>query len=394
MGHVTAFSTAVVSWVKLHRGLVVALGLLALLSAGVVYVYGNYSRITVTSAVPASLPSPSPVDTRYAHLFNQGHPYAIVLLGYGGGAHEGGKLTDSIMVAYFEPKLQRISLISVPRDVWVSLPVVEGAPETSWKINAAYAIGADDRRYQQKPLQFTGEAGGGEMAKYALTKVLGLPIHKFVALDFYGFTKTINTLGGVTVRVDKTFDDYQYPIAGLEKESCGRSDADITALAATMSASQLEQSFTCRYEHLHFDVGRQVMDGETALKFVRSRHAVQDGGDFGRAARQRNVIMAVKEKVLSLNFLPKAIPFVNTLAGSLTTDLTLSDMETFLQFQNEIKDYEIRTIALTDKNVLDLARSQDGQMILQPKAGEEQWQSIHDYIQAQLATVSANLSPE
>jgi len=389
MDRVSAVITSAISWLKHNHWLVVGLCVLTFFTAGLVYVYGNFSRISVKSAVNTTSPSPSPVDNRFAHLFNQGTPYSVALLGYGGGGHDGGQLSDSIMVAYIEPKRQRVSLISVPRDTWVSLPVVEGATESYWKINAAYAIGADDGRYRQKPLQFTGEAGGGEMAKFALEKVIGIPINTFVALDFYGFTKTIATLGSVTVQVDRTFDDYYYPIKGLEKESCGRSDEEIAAVTATMSATQLEQSFTCRYEHLHFDAGKVTMDGETALKFVRSRHSLQDGGDFGRAARQRNLMVAVRDRVLSLNFLPKIIPFINTLSGSLTTDLALSDMEYLLRFQDELKNYAIVSIALTDKNVLDLARSSDGQMVLQPKQGEGQWQAVHDFVQSELASDSA-----
>jgi LCP family protein required for cell wall assembly len=362
---------------------------LFLISALATYFFGQWQRITVTPTVVPASPSPSPVDMRYAHLFNQGNAYSVLLMGYGGGAHEGGKLTDSMILVHLDPKLQQATLISLPRDIWVGLPVVEGQ-ESFWKINAAYAIGADDRRYSQKPAQFTGEAGGGELAKYAVEKVTGIHVDKFMTLDFYGFTKTIDTLGGVTVRVERVLDDPFYPIEGEEQNTCGISEAEIEVMMATMSASVLEQSFPCRYEHLVFEPGKQLMTGETALKYVRSRHGVSDGGDFSRAARQRNLILAVKERVLALNFLPKAIPFTSSLAGSLTTDVTLSDMENYLKFQEEIKGYTIHSLAVTDKNILRQARSSDGQFILQPQAGDQQWPAVHDWIKQQLASPSAS----
>ena len=71
-----------------------------------------------------------------------------------------------------------------------------------------------------------------------------------------------------------------------------------------------QDAFPCRYEHLHFNTGVQHMDGKTALKYVRSRHALQDGGDFGRASRQQRFLSAVKDKVLSVTFIPKIVPLM------------------------------------------------------------------------------------
>ena len=70
-----------------------------------------------------------------------------------------GKLTDTIMVAHVNPTAKRISLISIPRDTWVTFPV-NGDEESAWKINAAYQIGSDDRGYPRKLQEYQGEAGG------------------------------------------------------------------------------------------------------------------------------------------------------------------------------------------------------------------------------------------
>lgn len=379
----------------------ISLLILFVVAAIVAFLYGSYRRISVHSSVTPTvspLPTANPEDLKH---FHQNQPYALLLLGYGGGGHEGGKLSDSMMVVYVEPKDQLITLISLPRDLWVPLEVKAGE-KTYYKINAAYAIGSDDRKYAQKPAQFQGEAGGGEMAKSAVNLVTGLPIQNFAALDFSGFRKSIDVLGGVDIKVETTFDDDQYPIEGKETDPCGKSPEELQATTATMSAVEIEkqavQLFPCRYEHLHFDRGLTHMDGETALKYVRSRHSLQDGSDFGRATRQRNLMVAVKNKVLSLNFFPKIIPFISSLSYDLQTDLSLSDMEKFLQFKDELSSYRIANLALTTQNVLIETRSADRQDVLMPKAGQDNWQSVQDWIQQSLkdlkvATPSAQPTP-
>ncbi len=358
------------------------------------FVYATYSRITVHSLVPRNTTAPSPtLDPEDLKHFHQNQPYGIALLGYGGGTHQGGKLTDSIMLIYVVPKDKLITLISLPRDLWVPLEVSEGQP-SYWKMNAAYAIGSDDRKYTHKPAQFSGEAGGGEMAKEAIKKVTGLPVQNFVALDFSGFKKSIDVLGGVDVKVEKTFDDDQYPIDGKEEDTCEKSPEELQAVTATMSAGQIDkfanQIFPCRYELLHFDKGVSHMDGETALKYVRSRHSLQDGNDFGRAARQRNLLIAVKSRVLSLNFFPKIIPFISSLSYDLQTDLSLKDMETFLQFKDELASYKITNIALTTQNILIETRSSDRQDVLMPKGGQDNWESVHQWIQENITELKVD----
>jgi polyisoprenyl-teichoic acid--peptidoglycan teichoic acid transferase len=364
-------------------------------ATGITLLYTGYRRISVRSSATPVASLPPAVDPEDLKHFHQNQPYALALLGYGGGGHQGGRLTDSIMVIYVQPKQQLITLISLPRDIWVPLETKEGS-KNFYKINAAYAIGSDDRSYAQKPEKFKGEAGGGEMAKDAIKTVTGIPIQNFVALDFSGFIKSIDVLGGVDVKVEKTFDDNQYPIEGKEDDPCGKSPEELQVAIATMSAGQVEknavQIFPCRYEQLHFDKGITHMNGETALKYVRSRHSLQDGNDFGRAARQRNLLIAVKNRVLSLDFFPKIIPFISSLSYNLQTDLTLEDLQTFLRFKDELSGYKITNLALTTQNILLETRSADRQDVLMPRGGQEDWQSIHTWIQENIASSAAQLN--
>lgn len=298
----------------------------------------------------------------------------ILLLGYGGGTHDGPNLTDSMMVVHLDPAKARATLISIPRDLWVNIP--NAATSSNWeKINAAYADG----------VAAGGAAEGGKMAEQAVAAVTGLPIDNFVALDFAGFVNTIDTIGGVEVNVQTAFEDPQYPIEGKENDLCGKSPTDLAAITASASATtDPETIFPCRYEDLKFAAGWQQMDGATALKYVRSRHSLQDGTDFGRAARQRNLLLAVKQKVLAINFVPRIIPFVTSLGDDIKTDLSPGDTAAFVQNAASLAKYKIVNLALTDQNYLNDTFSADGQAILVPKAGQDNFGEIKNWLADQI----------
>jgi anionic cell wall polymer biosynthesis LytR-Cps2A-Psr (LCP) family protein len=363
-------------------------GIVCFLSAALTYSYLSYSSVFVGSSWRAApTPEPKPDEPPPPPV------YTFALLGWGGGGHEGGKLTDSIMVIRLDTGTKQATVISVPRDLWVSFPSNGWEEETHWKVNAAYAIGSDDDGYPHKPEEFTGAAGGGALAKYALEKIVGFPINYFVAIDFAGFTRAIDVLDGVTVNVERAFEDPLYPIPGEEKNLCGRPEEELPALTATVSASKLEEYFPCRYELLSFKRGKQEMDGDTALKFVRSRHSPTDGGDFNRARRQRNLMTAVKDRVLALNFVPKAIPFLNTLSSHVAMDIPPALLAELAGQVDELKTYPIIGVALTTDadNVLQYGRGTGGQSIVIPKAGLDQWASVHEWIGVTVASEAARL---
>lgn len=219
----------------------------------------------------------------------------ILLLGMAGGNHAGSDLTDTIIVASIDFSKQKIFLLSLPRDIWV--------PSMRDKINSAYHYG-----YER-----SGEDGGNILAKAAAEEVVGLPIHYIWRIDFDGFTKLVDLTGGVELEVEEGFVDGRYPIEGREDDLCDN-----------------DPEFLCRYETVRFEKGTQIMDGEQALKYVRSRNAEgTQGTDIARGRRQQQVIVALVKKAtsfLSLLDIRKSKALVETAQKAVGTDMKINEM--------------------------------------------------------------------
>jgi LCP family protein required for cell wall assembly len=266
----------------------------------------------------------------------------IVLLGIGGEGHEGGDLTDSILFISFHLKNNSADIIPIARDVWI--------PSMRAKLNTAYHYGNERR-----------EGGGLDLAKSSVAETLGVPVHYAVTLDFQGFVKAIDAIGGINVEVQNTFDDYKYPIPGKETVE---PESD-------------------RYEHIHFDAGLTHMDGTTALKFARSRHAEGDEGtDFARGARQQKIILAFKDKALSTGTILNSETVTNlkdSISSSVDTDITSREYGSFLKIFLSLENKDnIASISITDlltnpKNT----KPYDGQWVLIPITS---WEDIHAYV--------------
>jgi len=323
----------------------------------------------IYNITPTATPTPDPLA-----------PYAILLLGYGGGGHDGGSLTDSIILAQIRPRDEEVILISIPRDLWVPMPI-NREEQIFKKINEAYVIGIDDKKYPNKKLEYSGKAGGGELTKKIVEQVTGIKPNYFVAIDFDGFVKIVDILGGIDVKISQTFDDPYYPIEELKNDTCNKTEEEIKALEATMSGEKLEQQYLCRYENLHFDKGLQHMNGSTALKYARSRHSAIAGGDFNRAERQKLVINSIKDKVLKIDFISKVIPTFQSLTRHITTDIDFATMGELVTISPELAEYKIISIALTDNNVLKNSKASTGQFILSPILGENNWEGVKEFIE-------------
>ncbi len=330
-----------------------------------------------------STPTPEPTPEPPKEL-------SILLLGYGGGSHDGGLLTDTMMLVRIDPINKSISLISIPRDLWVRLPAEAGNKLVWGKINSIYSLGNDN---QKKEATLPTPYDGGTLAKMIVKEVTAISPDYYAAVNFDAFTSGIDTIGPLTVSVPYTFTDQWYPIRGEEQNLCHFTEADLATLSATFKSAELEKQFTCRYELLHFDKGKTVMDGETALKFVRSRHGDVGGSDFGRAQRQQALLDAVKQKVFSLSFIPQILPLAQQVSLDIKSDMSLADVPTLLGRFSDITTYSLHSILLTDANVLKNALSSDRQYILQPREGQGNWSGVQYYVNQELKNATASATP-
>ena len=307
----------------------------------------------------------------------------ILLMGHGGRDHSGGSLADAFILAHLNHQTKEVALISIPRDIWVELPVRSDIAQ-SHKINMSYAIGSDDSNYPLKEPVYVGYHGGGNMAKHAANTVTGVFPDYYVAIDFDSFTRAIDTLGGLNVDVPVSFTDEYYPISGLENETCGKSPEDISALHATASGFLLEKEFKCRYETLSFSQGPIKMDGTTALKFIRARHSPEHGSDFARGQRQQALVLALIKELISIKALKNVEDLYEQHKNFVKTDISLKDAVAIAEYIKKPENYTTKKLNLTDKNYLQFSTTSDGQSVLIPKAGDGNFSEIHGYIDNQL----------
>ena len=364
-----------------RKKLIIGFGFMLAFAASMAasYLYFNSTKVIATED---GVVEPKAAVLQFSTEFEPVDPeisYNILLLGYGGEGHDGGDLSDVLIVANVDPEKKKMSLISIPRDTWVPIPVRSDKKENH-KINAAFAIGGNDTKYPLKEPRYRGEFGGGEMAKHVAGQVIGMPIDYFIAVDFSGFEEAIDIIGGIDVAVPQTFDDYFYPVKGLENELCGKSPEEIAEVHSKYSGFQLEKQFECRYEHIHFDAGIAQMDGKSALKYVRSRHSEQHGGDFARSERQQALLVGLKDKIFSMGVLDDIVPFIDKLSHIFTTDIDKRVIQDAINTHGNLSDYTVSMTRLNEENVLQSSRSANGQFILIPKEGVGNWGGVHQYV--------------
>jgi LCP family protein required for cell wall assembly len=252
---------------------------------------------------PTRRPNATPVATEFVLPDWQGKERVnILLLGIDERqSEEGPWRTDTMILVTVDPATQSAAMLSIPRDLWVPIP---GFQES--RINNAHFFG-DVAKYP---------GGGPALAKKAVQYNLGIPVHYYVRLNFTAFEKLIDLIGGIDVLVDHTIDDPEYPDSGYG------------------------------YEPFHLDAGQQHLDGRTALKYARTRHDMM--GDFGRAHRQQQVMLAVRDKVLTAKMLPQLLPrageLASTLGNAVQTDLSLQQMLALAKLGSQIDRSRIKSV--------------------------------------------------
>jgi LCP family protein required for cell wall assembly len=210
-------------------------------------------------------------------------------------------------------------MLSIPRDLWVSIP---GYDED--RINKAYFLG-DKNGYP---------GGGPALAMKTVQYNLGVPVHFYAQIDFDGFRQIVDTLGGIDIYVPQTIDDPKFP----------------------------DNNYG--YDPFYIEAGQHTLDGQGALKYARTR--ATPGADFSRAKRQQAVLLAIKDKALQLNMVPKIPELWNTMAGTFETNLELIDIVELSQLADEIDPDSIQTAVLDHTYTYDYVVPDTGAQVLIP----------------------------
>ena len=280
----------------------------------------------------------------------------FLLLGIRGEGSDSPNLSDTIIIFSFNHDTKKAVIVSVPRDLWV--------PSLKAKINTAYYYGEE-----------ASPSAGIKMAQAAVLEDLGLPIHYTAVVNFSLFKQAVDLVGGVDVTVSPGFSDTEFPILGKEN-------------ALPISS---------RYETITFPLGLNHLDGDTALKFVRSRHsASEEGTDFARSKRQQQVISSLRQKFLTPTFLldkDKVTLLMDIVTKNLKTNIPENLYPTIAKLALDSKNNSIITVSLTntpdDQGVSILfnppVAKYNNEWVLIPK--DNNWNTLKQYLKNKFQTV-------
>ena len=275
--------------------------LVILLLSGVVYFWntisyavGNYVKNLAWVVAKNIAKATSKAPTKDA-LWNVN----ILLLWIGGKNHDGWYLTDTIMIASFNPKLKTLTFLSIPRDLYVKYD--------------KYRWGRINYIFAEEYLKTRSFDKAAAKLEKKIREITGIRINYYFVVDFSGFEEFIDSIGWITVNVPYTLIDHRYP---------GPNRTYVTF------------KITKWIHHL---------DGATALKYARSRHSTSD---FSRSARQEQIIKAIIKKLLSSGVLLSPTKIKNLYLQFQETIKTDMDFETMLSFLPYAKDLKIHSYVL------------------------------------------------
>jgi len=228
--------------------------------------------------------------------------------------------SDTMILLTLDPLSHTAGILSIPRDMWVAIPGFQHG-----KINTAYYLGD----------AYKLPGGGPGLAVDTVEQFLGVPVNFYAQIDFQAFVRFIDEIGGVKIDVPE-------PIT-------------IDLLGSGARTKKTLQP------------GIQVLPGEWALAYARARNT--GGGDFDRAKRQQQVILAIRDRILSFEMLPFLIANANTLfqelSSGIRTNLSIEQVMRLALLASQVSDNGIRHGVIDEKFVL-FGRSPDNLAILIP----------------------------
>ncbi len=247
------------------------------------------------------------------------------------GTSAGGStiyLAQTDIVVTIDPTTKTVGMLSIPRDFWINIPGV-GMGKLDQAFEHGYGIGQG------------GFAGAVDLSRKTIQEDFGIPINYYAWVGLDGFVKVIDTVGGVDVDVLHPITDDTYP------DDVGNHTSDIYA-----------------YKRLYIPPGPQHLSGTEALEYVRSRHA-DLVGDFGRSARQQQVLNALKLKLSNASIIGELSQLANDLNGFVKTDMSLGDALKVANFARTLDTNKINRVILGPP-YSQIGTAPDGQSIVEP----------------------------
>jgi LCP family protein required for cell wall assembly len=229
--------------------------------------------------------------------------------------------TDTIVVATVDPGQGTAGLLSIPRDLQVPIPTYGQD-----RINTANVYG----------YLYDYPGGGPALLRATVEANFGIPIDGYVMIDFQAFARIVDALGGIDVDVPRALDDDRYP--------------------------DPRPGDPYAYTTLHFDAGRQHMDGARALAYARSRMSTSD---FDRARRQQEILLALRRKALSPGGVPRWPALAAALVDSAKTDLSPGQMAGLALLAVRVDPAQVRQVVLEPPLVTGYRRA-DGAAVERP----------------------------
>ena len=277
-----------------------------------------------------------------------------LILGKGGEEQQSGPdLTDTIIIASIDPLAKEATLLSIPRDFWVKSPSGYQSKVNEVYANAKMAV-LNEYPYAQRSsaaAKEKAEKAGLEALKKTLSDALGVPIHYHAMIDFAGFKKAIDTVGGIdiTVTEDMAVSEYMW-IGG-------------------------------KYYNLNVKPGKQHFDGQKALAFSRSRKTSLRG-DFARSERQRAVILGLKDKVFSTGTLANPLKLnqlISDFGNQIVTDFSVNEIMRVYELTKDIPGNKVTSAGLDKYVIGDMI---NGLSVQVPKTGTFEYKEIQTYVRS------------
>jgi len=299
------------------RGLLLAsLFLLPLFLGGIYAAYNWTQEFWVrdgngpNSALAFPFGGNRPAETDYVMPAAEKNRYDILILGIRGKDDpDGGNLTDTIMLFSLDKTTHQSTIVSIPRDFYVRI-----GNDYSDKINAAY--------------EYLGLKGTEKL----VSKITGVYVDNGIVFDLSGFKKLIDDIGGVDIVLDQPFEE------------------------------------TTQWGYVfRLPAGLNHLDGENALYYVRSRYS---SSDFDRARRQQQIMLAIKNKLIGMDFLSdpiRSLSLLNTLKSNIQTDINILDIKGLIQLAQQIDATKVKRHVLSTLDYLYESRGDAGMYILLPQ---------------------------